>query len=152
MSKRTIWFDMDGTIVDLYNVNNWLQMLRSYDVTPYAVAQPMLDMERLERALNQLQQRGWQLGIISWLSREPQAEYDQVVTQVKRSWLKKYLPSIIWDEINIVSYGIPKSTFRKSQYDILFDDEEKNRNEWDTKYAYTPNNIFTVLTTLTLDY
>ena len=29
-----IWFDMDGTIANLYGVENWLPMLRAYDPTP----------------------------------------------------------------------------------------------------------------------
>ena len=40
-----ICFDMDGTIADLYAVNNWQNMLRAYDPTPYATAEPMWDME-----------------------------------------------------------------------------------------------------------
>ena len=36
-----IWLDMDGTIADLYAVDNWLDMLRAYDATPYVKAKPM---------------------------------------------------------------------------------------------------------------
>lgn len=47
---KIIW-DMDGTIADLYNVPNWLQKVRTYDVTPYAEAAPMWDMVRLALSL-----------------------------------------------------------------------------------------------------
>ena len=30
----TIWFDMDGTIADLYGVEGWLEMLIAKDETP----------------------------------------------------------------------------------------------------------------------
>ena len=30
----TIWFDMDGTISDLYAVENWLPMLRAENPKP----------------------------------------------------------------------------------------------------------------------
>lgn len=30
----TIWFDMDGTIADLYGVDGWLEMLIAEDPTP----------------------------------------------------------------------------------------------------------------------
>ena len=89
--KGTIWFDMDGTIADLYGVDNWLAMLRAYDATPYIQAKPMLNMSKLARLLHKAQAEGWRIGIVSWLSKEPQASYDQEVTQAKASWLKKHL-------------------------------------------------------------
>jgi hypothetical protein len=51
--------------------------------------------------------------------------------------LRKHLPSVKWDNINIVPYGTPKSTCGS---DILFDDEENNRKEWKGT-AYDVNNI-----------
>lgn len=141
---KTIWFDMDGTIADLYNVNNWLAMLRAYDATPYIQAKPMLNMSRLARLLHKAQARGWRVGIVSWLSKEPTASYDIEVTQAKASWLKKHLPSVKWDEIQIVAHGTPKQNFATSSYDILFDDEEKNRLTWTGK-AYEPNQIYEIL-------
>ena len=42
-----ICFDMDGTIADLYAVDNWLAKLRAEDETPYAEAAPMWDMTAL---------------------------------------------------------------------------------------------------------
>ena len=38
---RTIWWDMDGTIANLYAVNDWLPKLRSEDPSPYAEAEVM---------------------------------------------------------------------------------------------------------------
>ena len=35
---KEIVFDMDGTIADLYGVENWLPKLRAYDPTPYQTA------------------------------------------------------------------------------------------------------------------
>ena len=37
-TPKMICFDMDGTIADLYAVENWLPMLRAFDPTPYEVA------------------------------------------------------------------------------------------------------------------
>ena len=34
----TIYFDMDGTIADLYGVSGWLEMLLAHDPAPYALA------------------------------------------------------------------------------------------------------------------
>ena len=41
---RMIWWDMDGTIANLYGVEGWLPMLRAEDPTPYAEAKVMWNM------------------------------------------------------------------------------------------------------------
>ena len=79
-----ICFDMDGTIADLYAVNNWLNMLRSYDPTPYATAKPMWDMEILANTLNLLRAKGIEIHIITWLSKETTAEYDKAERSQER--------------------------------------------------------------------
>ena len=37
---NAIYFDMDGTIADLYNQPNWLKRLREFDPKPYRVPNP----------------------------------------------------------------------------------------------------------------
>ena len=139
-----ICFDMDGTIANLYAVDGWLSMLRSYDPTPYAEAGVMLNMQLLARLLNRAQAAGNELVIVSWLSKEPTPEYDEAVTAAKLAWLHQHLRSVQWDEINIVSHGMCKNEFCMSDDDILFDDEEKNREAWDGE-AYEPADIIEVL-------
>lgn len=141
---RTIWFDMDGTIANLYEVKNWLPKLRAYDPTPYAEAGVLLNMSQLARLLNKLQTMGYKLGIISWLSRNPTPEYDEAVTKAKKAWLGQHLASVSWDEVRIVKHGMPKEWFKKSEDDILFDDEEPNRLNWHGD-AYEPEMIIKVL-------
>lgn len=143
MSK--IWFDMDGTIADLYGVTNWLPMLRASDPTPYAIAKPLVNLSRLARALNKLRAQGHEVGVISWLSRESSQEYDELVTSAKRFWLKLHLPSVQWDNIHIVPYGRDK--WEICREGILFDDEARNRDGWGGE-AYEPSEIFQVLNTM----
>ena len=69
------------------------------------------------------------------------------MAEVKKAWLKKHLPSVKWDEINVVAYGYNKANFAESAEDVLFDDEEKNRINWTGK-AYDVNNILEVLRTI----
>ena len=142
-----IWFDMDGTIADLYAVENWLPMLRAYDPKPYLMAKPMHHMATLARMLNKVQAQGHELCIISWCSKESTADYDALVAQAKRAWLAKHLPSVHWDIVKIVPYGQNKWETCKSG--ILFDDEERNRMAWEAGKAFTPETIFTTLATLT---
>lgn len=142
-----ICFDMDGTIADLYGVEGWLDNLIAGNVRPYREAATMVNMNVLARILNQLQKAGNEIVIVSWLSKSGSAEYNEAVTEVKKAWLKKHLRSVKFDEINIVNYGVNKNIFCQSVEDILFDDEEQNRNNWGGK-AYDVDNILGVLANL----
>lgn len=126
---KAIYFDMDGTIADLYGVEGWLDDLIAENVRPYAEAKPLVNLSLLARYIHKVQAKGYTVGVISWLSKSGSDAYNEAVTAVKREWLAKHLPSVEWDEIHIVKYGTPKSTCRSCP-GILFDDEEKNLNEW----------------------
>lgn len=139
----TIWFDMDGTIADLYGVENWLPMLRASDPAPYAIAKPLIRMSALARVLNRLQANGYRLGVISWTSKTGTPAYNAEVTAAKYAWLKRHMPSVTFDEINIVPYGVSKNLFNDGN-DILFDDEAPNRSNW-TGTAYDADQILEVL-------
>lgn len=143
----TINFDMDGTIANLYGVENWLDYLIASDPTPYLEAKPLLNLSILARRLNALQKSGKQLGVISWTSRDGSPEYNAVVVEAKMKWLKQHLPSVKWDKINIVPYGTPKQLFCSDPNDILFDDETPNREKWTGK-AYRESEILEILKTL----
>ena len=143
--KKTIWFDMDGTIANLYGVEGWLPMLINSDPTPYKLAAPLVNMNKLARTLNKLQRAGYKIGVISWLSKSSTPEYDKAVTNAKLWWLNKHLTSVKWDEIKIVAYGTSKIT--ECGGGILFDDEDRNRNEWG-KDAYHPDMIMEILSSL----
>ena len=140
-----IYFDLDGTIADLYGIPGWLEMLQSYDPTPYAIARPLVNLSRLARYLNRLQKMGHEIGVISWLSKSSTPEYDAMVSSAKMFWLGRHLPSVKWNEIKIVSYGTNK--WESCGEGILFDDEARNRDTWGGA-AYEPDNIFEVLTEL----
>lgn len=139
---KKIWFDMDGTIANLYGVNGWLDMLIANDPTPYEQAAPMLHLATLARYLNKLATQGWELGVISWLAKNSNSNYDEKVTAAKLAWLTKHLPSVQWSEIKIVAYGTSKISLCGGG--ILFDDEEHNRNEWG-EGAYEPSQIINIL-------
>jgi len=144
---RTIWWDMDGTIANLYAVDNWLPKLRAEDASPYAEAEVMWNMSQLARLMNSVQKLGYQLGIISWTSKGGSASYNELVKQAKLDWLKKHLASVSWDSICVVAYGTPKSLMMRTEEDILFDDEEPNRINWQGE-AYEPQDMVKVLKAL----
>ena len=121
-----IYLDMDGTIANLYNVNNWLEDLINSNPRPYKEAKRMVEEEVLER----LVKAGYELGIVSWLAKGGNKEYNKEVRRAKRQWLKDNYPNIQFVEIHIVQYGKAKSKVVKEKNGILFDDEERNRREW----------------------
>ena len=141
---REINFDMDGTIANLYGVDNWLEYLMAKDTTPYRVAEPLVRMASLARVLNRLQRNDYTIRVISWLAKNADEDYNKRVAETKLEWLAKHLPSVEWNEICIVEYGTPKSTCGNG---ILFDDEEPNRKEWKGQ-AYDVNNIIEILKNL----
>lgn len=141
-----IYFDMDGTIADLYAVENWLPKLRASDASPYEEADVMLNMSVLARYLNKLQKLGYEIGIISWTSKGGTEKYNRAVEVAKLNWLHDHLRSVSFDEIYIVDYGTPKQDFA-DENDILFDDNENIRNEW-TGQAYEPSEILSILSGL----
>lgn len=144
---KEIYFDMDGTIADLYSVENWLSDLRSENARPYREAKPLVNLSSLARLLNKLQKNGYKIAIISWLSKTSSENYDRLVTEAKLEWLAKHLPSVKWDEINIVAYGTYKEKVANFSKGILFDDEKTNREYW-KGVAYDVDNIIEILKNL----
>lgn len=125
--KKIINLDCDGTWIDLYGVENWLDDLIAEKVRPYLEAKPLVRLSALARVLNSLQKNNWEINIISWTSKNSSIEYHNAVKQAKLLWLKKHIPSVKWDNIFIVKYGTPKSSISNG---ILFDDELNNRKDW----------------------
>ena len=141
---KAIYFDMDGTIANLYGVDGWLDMIVARDATPYREAKPLINLNSLARILNRLQAQGYIIGIISWLAKGSTVEYDKAVEKAKIDWLRKHLASVHFNEIHIVEYGTPKEKVVLNPLGILFDDEERNRKNW-TGIAYDVNNIIEIL-------
>ena len=145
--SKAIYFDMDGTIANLYNVENWLPKLRAEDESPYLEAEPLLRLSQLARLLNRLQLNGYTIGVVSWLSKNGSNDYNEKVTKAKLQWLKAHLKSVNFDEIVIVPYGTPKEEIVNYPNGILFDDEKKNRDNWKGQ-AFDETEILEILRTL----
>lgn len=128
--NKTLVFDMDGTIADLYGVNGWLDMLRAEDPTPYKKAAPLYDIDSLNAVLTLLKMDGWRIVVTTWLSKGSTRTYDTLVREAKLEWLDKvHFP---YDEIHMVKYGTTKAdcTRKLGGYQILVDDNAKVRKGW----------------------
>lgn len=129
-AEKAIVFDLDGTLVDLYSVFNWLEKLRSYDAAPYSAAKPIYDAEELIPLIAELKDRGFRIIVTSWLSKESTKEYDAAVRKAKKEWLAEY--GFPYDEIHLIKYGTPKTKCSrgKAKYQILVDDNAEVRSKW----------------------
>ena len=140
-------FDMDGTIANLYGCENWLDSLINEKTKPYREAKSMVDMRKLGKLLNALKANGYEIGIVSWLSKSGTDEYNARVTKAKTDWLARHLGAVEFDEIHIVKYGTPKHEIVNNPLGILFDDEKPNRDNW-LGTAYDVTAILETLTAL----
>jgi len=138
--NKTLVFDMDGTIANLYDVEGWLADLRNENPRPYIEALPMYDMESLAIILDLLKDLGWRVVVTSWLSKESTTDYDKLVRKAKIEWLEKY--GFPFDEIHIVKYGTTKAncTRKLGGFQILIDDNESVRNGWTLGETINANN------------
>lgn len=150
---KMICFDMDGTIADLYNVPNWLEMLKDENPAPYLDAKPMWDMIRMAEILEKIQQAGIEIRIITWLSMNSTEEYKVAVREAKRAWLEKW--GFIFDHFHGVQYGATKAdSIRRSLADNetawLIDDNAKVRKGWHMGETIDPTtcNLLEVLENL----
>ena len=141
MSKKIIAFDMDGTIADLYSVKDWLPKLMAEDASPYREARPMWDMAELRRILIKLAGKGWEIRIISWLSKGASRQYKEKIRIAKREWLRKYnFPA---EKVHLVEYGTTKADcIRKhAEVAILIDDNRQVRHGWHLGRTINPQEV-----------
>jgi hypothetical protein len=130
-NAKWLWFDLDGTLADFYNVDGWLADLQAYKARPYEIAKPLYQMDAFTSLLRKLKRNGYCIGVVSWLSKCSNKEFDEKVISAKQNWLKKYGLASLLDETLIVSYGTSKSEIcKKYGSGILIDDEKQNRDNW----------------------
>ena len=146
--KNIIAFDMDGTLVNLYGVPDWLSKLRAEDASPYAEAEPLVDMDKLNEVCALLQKAGWEIQVITALSKGASPEYKAAIREAKRAWLKKW--GFVYDRFHGVDYNRPKCEVLRPQMPtgmkvyrlcpeyhgnelpeaILVDDEARQTERW----------------------
>ena len=152
MTNKTLVFDMDGTIANLYGVENWLEDLKAENPRPYAIAEPLYDMELLNDVLAVFKAYGWKIVVTTWLAMNSTKEYDALVRETKIAWLDRY--NFPYDEIHLVKYGTTKAncTRKLGGFQVLIDDNEKVRKGWNLGSTIDANeNIIDKLLTLMLE-
>lgn len=130
MTNKTLVFDMDGTIADLYGVEDWLNDLRAENPRPYTEAKPFYNMLVLNEILKAFKEMGWRIVVTTWLAKDSTKAYDALVREAKIEWLERY--DFPYDEIHLVKYGTTKAncTRRIGGFQVLVDDNEQIRKGW----------------------
>ena len=128
--NKILVFDMDETLNRFYGVQGWLDDLHNNNPRPYILAENKYDMDIINPILNLLKSQGWKIVVTTWLAKDSNKDYDDLVRICKTDWLNRY--EFPYDEIHMVKYGTTKAncTRKLGGYQILFDDNEKIRNGW----------------------
>lgn len=123
--KKTLWFDMDGTLADTLRARPFWTLSDEEWVETVRTARGMVNLSALARLLRKAQRNGYEVGIVSWLPKSETLREETV--NAKREWLARHLPSVKWDAVDIIRNGAPKWEGREG---FLFDDNKKNRHDW----------------------
>ena len=124
-----IYFDMDGTVYDLYNVDNWLEKLRSEDVSVYSTGNRLFS-DDFYKVVSALMRYGVRFGVITWGSMTATPEFEEQTRQTKLQWVKEHLPFV--ESFHYQQYGTPKQQAIKNRTknDILIDDNSDVLRVW----------------------
>lgn len=126
----TVYFDMDGTIADLYGSEGWLDKLRNFEPGAFNNVESMVDIQLLNDKIEELQKVGIPCKVITWLPMYSSNSYDQVCALEKKEWLEKRFPTLA-KNLRTVSYGTPKHLVHQgTENAIIFDDNAEVREEW----------------------
>lgn len=130
---KKIYFDMDGTVADLYGEKNWLNNLRNEREGSFINLRPLIDMNELAMVCHQLMNLGYSFGVITWLPMGASYEFERVCEEEKRAWVEEFMPWV--SEFYAQSYGVPKqyAPSKRAAEMILVDDNAEVRAMWNTE-------------------
>ena len=141
-NNATIYFDLDGTIANLYGFNDWLTYLQNEQTTPYAEAGLLVDGEQLRNFLAAGKVAGVLFGVISWGAKNASKDYQKAIRRAKIDWLKKNNLLEYFNELHIIKYGTPKNRVAKNRTGVLIDDELQR---WNVEKLVDANNFRNIL-------
>lgn len=141
----TIYLDLDGTVYDLYNIEQWEEKLRAEQPNMYNQNRPLFT-PRIHIIVSALLRFGVKFHVITKLSKTATKNYAELTSEEKRSWVRNNLPFV--SNVSTIPYADHKSNYirRKDEENILIDDSEYECNDW-TGTAYRANgNVEEILT------
>lgn len=129
---KKIFFDMDGTVADLYGRDGWLESIQNEEAGLFLNLEPLHDTEAFDEMAMNLISNGWSIGIITWLPMNASFQYMETVAKEKWLWAQRFMPYI--SEFHAIPYGMPKQNapFKKAQKMVLVDDNYEVLRMWTT--------------------
>jgi hypothetical protein len=127
-----IYFDLDGTVYDLYNVTDWLEKLRLECAQVFSEGNFIGNYNAFCEICNKLLAKGVQFGVITWLPMQASPEFETECAEIKRLWVKKFMPFVT--EFTAQSYGVPKQNaiVKRCKRMYLLDDNSEVCEMWKT--------------------
>ena len=141
---KAIYFDMDGTIADLYGYEGWLEMLQAENTEPYEKCGCLVDFVELRNVLNDFIAAGVTIGVISWSAMNGSKDYNKRTRKAKKNWCDEFFADI-FTEFHVVKYGTPKHKVAKEKDSILVDDNAEVRQAWKGETIDANENIISLL-------
>ena len=141
---KAIYFDMDGTIADLYGYEGWLEMLQAENTEPYEKCGCLVDFIELRNVLNDFIAAGVTIGVISWSAMGGSKEYNRRTRKAKKNWCDEFFADV-FTEFHVVKYGTPKHRVAKEKDSILVDDNAEVRQAWKGETIDANENIISLL-------
>ena len=147
----TIYFDLDGTLYDLYNIPNWLELLETENENVFAIGDLLYNENNFNNIIFALLEKNVVFGVITWLPKNASENYCAKCEEIKRNWCKNNLPFI--SHFTAQKYGTPKQNAidKKTKQIILIDDNKEVCEKWNTakqrkSYQITnSNNVVDIL-------
>ena len=122
--KTVVYLAMDGTIANLYGIENWLGRLRNEDSTIFTECETLIT----EKALFDLYPvEKYEIRILSMTPKKATKRYCMSVIAQKNEWLDIHFPHI--KKRIYLPYGHNKN-LKNSVNKILIDDSEIIRNNF----------------------
>ena len=131
-NRKVLNLDMDGTIANLYQMENWLENLEK-EKLDFSLAKPIFDDNFINKVI-ELKKKGFYIQIITWLPPHPASiEYQSMVSRQKLEWIRKYFPIV--DAYFILPYGKNKAgVCNKYDLNFLVDDNIEIVNSWNESF------------------
>lgn len=109
-TKGIIYLNMDGTLNDFYNYPRWKDYLDREEVQPYSHSKLVCNADELITLIRTLKEYKYEVGIITWGSKNATPDFNDKIKAAKVKWLKDYC---LWDEVknnfNYLYYGVDKT-------------------------------------------
>ena len=107
--KITVYLDMDGTIADLYGIENWLDRLHNEDETIFTECAPLITEKEL---LKRFPTEKYEIRILSMTPLGATDKYCENVANQKSAWLDRYFLKGSANAILVDDSAPIRATFR----------------------------------------